>query len=328
MAINGKEYITHASSAWYDLLYASYVNPKKRPVYDTLQSLAFGPRWNTHTNPNVFVVKLKSSTATIEIENVRLDGLSFQVVFYSGRFLATTLGSVAAKPDGSEWLSFEATLPPSAREGWMQMIIRVYLYGGREKVTLPRVKIDGVEMIEKTTEFSRDKMAFNHSLTQYQRPIHTALQWHVFPLLTCRWLLPAAWLRKIYLPVGNPETQWKYGAIIEGYSLRCEIKSQSLLDAHLVFCTILNRASIPTNPCNTIETLTHTFPPVLQDSHWVVRIVRKDGNTTDPSVQNLVHFDLVLESDDDKKSSASKMKDYGALKTADDDEESVIGHTI
>ena len=43
-------------------------------------------------------------------------------------------------------------------------------------------------------------------------------------MLRWRALLPSGLVRKIYLPVGNPETQWLYGVAFEGYQLHFEAR--------------------------------------------------------------------------------------------------------
>ena len=43
----------------------------------------------------------------------------------------------------------------------------------------------------------------------------------------------------------SPETQWRYGVMLEGYALR-PTAAAILLNGHLVFVTVYDRASLPT----------------------------------------------------------------------------------
>ena len=98
-------------------------------------------------------------------------------------------------------------------------------------------------------------------------------------------------MRAIYLPVGNPETQWLYGVTQQGYSLRFELPA-SLLEGHLVFCSVYDRASFPLLPSLQVERPSHTLPPCGEDGFWATRIVRKNGTATSAEVLASVQVTL------------------------------------
>jgi len=272
---------------WVDKLHENIEDPGRIPRLTVFAAICWAPRWNTHTNVHVlWLMDPPEGEATFEVENVRQRGFSWQVIFYDGR--QQTLGSIASSPTGGEWLAL--TLRTA---GALQLTIRPYLFDGCASATLPRVRMNGVEVTRGApVVFKRERLGFNARLKgAYETPLHWALQWHTYVLLCCRSMVSAEAVRAIYLPVGNPETQWLYGATQQGYSLRFELPA-SLLEEHLVFCSVYDRASFPLLPSLQVERPSHTLPPCGEDGFWATRIVRKDGTATRPEVLPSVRVTL------------------------------------
>eukprot|EP00967_Tisochrysis_lutea_P000091 scaffold134_cov29-Tisochrysis_lutea.AAC.2 len=269
---------------WTDSLYASLVAPGERKFGAVSAAIAFGPRWNTHTNVHTLRVEMPASgEAVFEVENLRQSGFSWQIVVYDER--QTTLATLSVAQQGPEWLQLHVHARRVAH-----LLIRPYVFGDRTSVVLPRVRLNG-EDVAGCVQFSRERLHFNHQLREYEYAHFWALQWHVYPLLCCSSWLPPKLVRRVYLPVGNPETQWLYGPVHEGYAL-CFVVDERVLSEHLVFCTVYDRASFPVQPCISIEASTRTLEVCEADGFWATRVVRKDGGTTDPSV--LEHISVTL----------------------------------
>ena len=255
-------------------------------------SLSFGPRWNTHTNVHSWDLGFRQPCKlSLEIENVRLPGFSWQVVCYGNM---DTLASQGVAPNGVQWL----TVPLNKGKGdkrtlRITLMIRLYMFDGCEEARLPRIKLNG-KLLKNYGEvdFTISKLQFNRELRAKQKFHHLAMQWHVMPMLRARKLLPVAMVRDVYLPVGNPETQWLYGIIFEKYALRVNVVP-FLLHDHLVFVTVYSRASIPTQPSITITKVVSTLHVSLEDGFWAMRIVRKDGACSAPEVKDLVSIAMV-----------------------------------
>lgn len=276
-------------TAWVDKLYKNIVSPGRMPRGAVFAAILWGPRWNTHTNVHFvrLAVAPEEEEHTFEVENVSTPYFSWQILAYDQH--QTTIGRLAAQRGGPPWLRLTVRAA-----GAINLSIRPYAFGDRASAPLPRVRLDGVEVGDggAPVEFKRERLDFNFSLRRYESPLYWALQWHVYPLLCARELLPAALVRAVYLPVGNPETQWLYGPVHEGYALRFETSAEVLAE-HLVFCTVYDRASFPTLPCGSIEMPSVTLDASLEDGFWAMRVVRKDGATTDPAVLARIAVSLV-----------------------------------
>lgn len=260
-----------------------------------MQGLCYGPRWNTHTNVHTWYLgKLVPGELTIEIENVSQPGFSWQVVCYGNQ---KTLASQAAAPGGAcEWLTMRVD---GAQSTHVLLNVRLYIFDTCKEALLPRIKLNGHLLLDSSAgaaAFTRDKLAFNQELRARQQLHHLAMQFHVWTMLRAQRCLPAAMVREVYLPVGNPETQWLYGVVLEGYALELWVDA-SLLPDHLVFVTVYSRASIPTQASISVEATELTLQRALEDGFWAVRIVRKDGGRSDPGVRKMVTVGCVSAQD-------------------------------
>jgi hypothetical protein len=274
----------HRENTWTDRLHASFADNAPRPRSAALAAISWGPRWNTHTNVHFLRVEMPASgVATFEVENVRLAGFSWQIIAYDSR--QGVVGRLAMAVQGPDWLTLTVRSDETAR-----LSIRPYVFGERMSAVLPRVRLDG-EDVAGSVEFSRDRLAFNYTLHKHEQPICWPLQWHVYPLLCCRDWLPPELVRRIYLPVGNPETQWLYGLVHEGFALHFDVAEHVLTD-HLVYCTVYDRASFPTLPCGSVEKPVQTLEVCGEDGFWATRVVRKDGASTAEEV--LAHIRVTL----------------------------------
>uniref|UniRef100_A0A7S4B1Z4 Uncharacterized protein n=1 Tax=Chrysotila carterae TaxID=13221 RepID=A0A7S4B1Z4_CHRCT len=272
----------------------SLVNNDFHSTLAILYNLCVGPRWNTHTSVHWCFVKLDSGSADFELENIQMNGCSWQAIWYGPSH--ETIASCTASADEGEWVKVHVQLNKSSHEGIpIRIGLRMYLHGTTTNMSLPRVRVDGVELKpgrERVVFAKSENLAFNYLLREKQTLLHLALQWHVYTMLCCRLYLPASLVRTVYLPVGNPETQWLYGPIKAGYSL-CFSLQGSVLTEHLVFCTVYSRASMPTQPCIEIKKTDALTEASREDGFWATRVVRMDGRATHPMVLDLISVSLV-----------------------------------
>ena len=217
---------------WVDKLHENIEDPGRIPRLTVFAAICWAPRWNTHTNVHVlWLMDPPEGEATFEVENVRQRGFSWQVIFYDGR--QQTLGSIASSPTGGEWLAL--TLRTA---GALQLTIRPYLFDGCASATLPRVRMNGVEVTRGApVVFKRERLGFNARLKgAYETPLHWALQWHTYVLLwrgavngvsshlqavnrhtyvllCCRSMVSAEAVRSIYLPPSCEQRLFTPGAV-------------------------------------------------------------------------------------------------------------------
>lgn len=249
--------------------------------------LCLGPRFNTHLLLHHLYGIDRCST--VEVENVKLDGYAWQVVAYGGDAFRETLGSTGPIQSRAEWLPLEVSLDEA--HPLLNLSLRPYVWG-RDTAPLPHVRVDG-NIITKRTHISHESTDFYLALRDHATARHTAMMWHVHTLLQLR-ALDEGWVRAMFLPVGNPNTQWLYGTLKASCSLRVRA-SVDTLRHHLILTTVYSRSSMPLRSSR-VSFASQWSVPVAEDTFWTVRVVRKDGKATtedalvlaDPSETNLL----------------------------------------
>ena len=207
-----------------------------------LEPIVIAPRWNTAAlaaSGGPFEV-----AGRLELDREALDRTAehWSIMLYAvpspfaGPLvtLARHVNRLSAPP-GGERLTFE--LAP--RRYWISL--RLYCWSG--PVTLPRIWVDGVPATEPLVA-AADANDFYRDLHRRTSPFLMALQWHCFVLVKWCRLLPRRMVERILLPVGDPETDFRYGVLATGESLEIEVAAEALA-THLVFYTAYNRASLP-----------------------------------------------------------------------------------
>ena len=142
-------------------------------------------------------------------------------------------------------------------------------YGLRTDAVLPAIKIDG------KTAFDERPVPQNpldvYEMVRGRSPfIFLALHSYVYPLLLLRAWLPRALVRRELLPVGNPETTFKYGTVEKGERVQIALPPESLR-TQLALLTIYNRASFPIAWFALSEAVFETAPIAAQGV-WVLRL--------------------------------------------------------
>ena len=99
-----------------------------------------------------------------------------------------------------------------------------------------------------------------------RHPLHRALHWHVHTALRWQEWLPRAWLRHLLLPVGNPHTRYRYGAVRRGESLHVQLL-EPCDECHI---TVYSRASHPLFVSRIVGD-SCTTPPCEDDGFYVLR---------------------------------------------------------
>src|SRR5262249_50846773 len=73
---------------------------------------------------------------------------------------------------------------------------------------------------------------------------YACLHYYVLEMLRLRQYLPASFLRREYLPVGNPETAFYYGDLRRGQCIEIN-SSRGIPEGHRLYLTVYNRSSFP-----------------------------------------------------------------------------------
>jgi len=289
-----------SADRWADRLYLMY--RQRQLKYALLDLLCFGPRWNTHVNVNIMNVWL-GGDGTLEVENVLEESASWQVVAYNNA--GDTIGTVTKNTGqtAGAWLPLKLSLPADAPPQPVDLMVRPYPVEGAPYVTLPCVRLNGTVLNDLVTPRAdgtsgpqkwapKDRLAFNHELRAMQLGLVSPMMDHMFAFVRGRGFpLPERFVTAVYLPVGNPNTQFLYGVARAGYALRFKV-APAVLKEHLVFCTVYSRGSMPSLPCGHVSLPEQVLGPLGEDGYWLSRIVRKDGSNTKPDV--LAHVTVAL----------------------------------
>lgn len=222
------------ASQWRVLSEETLNTPLSLPVLMTK-----GPRWNTHAIISTLGPFFVKSQLSINTEIANNSAQSWIAVVYSFPSYKT----IATLESGNEQQSLE--LPP----GKYTLGLRYYHWS--EKVELPNVKVDGVEIVESKT-VHRNINKFYHDLSKKNNWFYTALHYYIFTLLRYRKWFPESFVEREYLPVGAPDTQFFYGCLEPGQSWQLEV-DYLINKSYNIYLTLYNCASFPVSWCQITE---------------------------------------------------------------------------
>jgi Family of unknown function (DUF6208) len=237
-----------------------------------------GPRWNTHAviaAAGPFDVR-RSIAVDTEAALGSAEAWTIVVYTFPDQRTAGHIGSQDA-PFASHWV--EHNLPA----GRYTLAVRYYRWMNEPR--LPEVRVDGTPLVPEL-KVTSDINAFYAELRQRRGPYYRWLHFYVFTMLRFRHRLPQRFVERELLPMGNPETQFRYGILYCGESLRVEAAPDMLAD-YDVYLTVYTRDSFPSS-WGQIQPATYTTPPVNEDSFYLVRIHRRRPSAPAPIGDRLV----------------------------------------
>jgi hypothetical protein len=194
------------------------------------------PRWNTHAILATLSPVDVSKFLDIERASADRSAASWTIVIctYAGRQTVTSIGS----------------LSPSAANGKVRIELApgkywlgLRYYERRGEVELPAVSADG-QPVAAAQIISAGTNDFYRDLFKRSSFFYLALHYYVFVLLRYRSFFPESFVRREFLPMGNPETQFVFGALRRNEQLLISVEPQAFADWN-VLVTIYNRASFP-----------------------------------------------------------------------------------
>jgi hypothetical protein len=195
-----------------------------------------GPRWNTHAiiaTSSPFEVK---HSLALDVAAAKKSAGAWTLAIYTfpGAKTVAHIGSIQ-RPFAEDWAT--VTLSP----GRYSLGLRYYHWADR--VELPAVKADDQPMLA-AMPLPGTINHFYADLAQSTTRFYRALHYYVFTLLRFRRWLPESFVVREFLPVGNPETHFQYGALEAGDVLQIAL-SEPVRAAYDVYLTLYNRASFP-----------------------------------------------------------------------------------
>lgn len=219
------------STTWRLLDRATLLMPISLPVLMTT-----GPRWNTHALIGTLGPLTVSRNISLCTSTCMNSASSWTGVIYRfPDFNTVSQFSSLSDHASHEWSSI--VLP----EG--RYVLGIRYYGLSAKPEMPKVCVDDSLSIDGVkTPLDTNQVYAN--LIERSSFYYYFLHYYIFNLLRFRSLFAPSFVKREFLPVGDPDTTFRYGIIKKGRCLKV-ILSPSLFSGHRVFLTVYNRASLP-----------------------------------------------------------------------------------
>jgi len=194
------------------------------------------PRWNTHAILATLSPIAVSKFVEIETSSADRSAASWTIVVctYAGRQTVTSIGSLSPVPANGK-----ARIELVAGKYWLGL----RYYERRGEVELPAVSADG-QLVAAAQSIFIGTNDFYRDLFKRSSFFYLALHYYVFVLLRYRSFFPENFVRREFLPMGNPETQFVFGALRRNEQLLIRVEPQAFADWN-VLLTVYNLASFP-----------------------------------------------------------------------------------
>ncbi len=236
-------------------------------------------RWNLHALIAIAGPFTVEESLSLAVATVRQGTPSWTAVFYTlGDYETRASLSSLTVPEDQDWATL--SLPPG------RYLVGLRHYHWANPITLPAIQVDGkpalgAEEHQTPPDFNR----FYRDLIQRQSWVHCALNGYVYPLLRygVHWpaLFPPDWIRRVFLPVPNPETQFYYGAIAPGEQVAITLPGELLPD-YDVRLSLYNRFCFPLDWYPLTEAH-HTTAPQTVKALYIIRVHPRHPQAPPPS---------------------------------------------
>jgi hypothetical protein len=251
-----------------------------------------GPRWNTHAIIGTLGPFRVRETITLDLNLLKHSAPSWIVVIYSFPGYQTITNLDSNQVESSEnWIAIPL------KSGFYSIGLRYYHWSDLPE--LPNVKVDD-EFLIKSTQISSNVNQFYQNLIQKKNWFYLALHYYIFTILKYRKWLPESFIRQEFLPVGAPDTEFIYGYLGRGQSLKVLIEPL-ILNHYDIYLTIYDRSSLPINWCQVTEA-PYLSKIIENNGYYLFRLRQKpSGKTENFSIQSQLK---------DEKSSIQEIKLY------------------
>jgi Family of unknown function (DUF6208) len=224
-----------------------------------------GPRWNTHAVIVTAGPLEVKSRLSLEVATAFASASSWSIVIYANPGYETVASIESfSTPEGEQWHDLQ--LKPG------KYSINLRYFGLSDAPLAPGVKTDDATVV-RPKPIPLDSNDFYKTLSQKEHWFYRALHYYVFHMLRFRRWLPAAFVRREYLPVGDPGTIFQYGFITTGNCLQV-IANPRLIENYDIYLTLYNRSSFPVT-YQTINNTASRTEPATTDGFYLFRIRRK-----------------------------------------------------
>ena len=231
-----------------------------------------GPRWNPHAilaGAGPFAVK---ESVRIDTSALMSSAKSWTLVFYTfpDQKTAGHVGSPQG-PFADRWHTVR--LAP----GKYSIALRCYRWSNT--ITFPEIHADGATAIP-SRSVSGQNNDFYYDLSKRRGRLYLWMHYYVYNLLRGTSTIPGVSTEREFLPMGNPETEFRYGPVQRGHSLRFNVEP-AVLSTHDLYFTQYSRDSFPTRWYR-IEESVHTSEPATEDGFYLLRMHRQSQSAEGP----------------------------------------------
>jgi hypothetical protein len=248
---------------WQLLSREFFDRPGALPMY-----LVTAPRWNTHAVIATFGPIEVQSEIQIKLQEAVESAESWFFIFYSYPE-RKTIGAISSLKQTSS-NTFRVPQPG-------QYLIGARYYHCKENGCFPAVEVDGCAASEKSV-IPPHVNSFYEDLHRRGNIFFYCLAYHAYPMLRFN-LLPERVTERVFLPVGNPETRFKYGTIEPGQKLACHMNSERF-KAYNLYVTLYSRMSLPVLSYEVDASSQGSGPPAPVQGFYLVRLQPKYATVT------------------------------------------------
>jgi hypothetical protein len=240
-----------------------------------------GPRWNTHAAIARVGPLPVGETMELDLADAVSRVRSWTIVVYSfpGHGTVASLGPHDLPSDGTGRM--RVSLPP----GRYSLILRYY--APAPGTCLPTVSCDAQPVVADSL-VPVTVNDFYRELARRRSVLYTLLHYHAFAVLKHRDRLPDRFVERIYLPVGNPETQFRYGVLLPHETLQVQT-TDSLRQDWDVYVTVYGLASFPL-AWQTIDTLDCRLGPFGRRCTYLIRLHPRSASGAPPTDLRVVRL--------------------------------------
>lgn len=229
-----------------------------------------GPRWNPHA--------LISRVGPFQAERslrIRVETAHHSAQMWTLVISRTADFRVVVSMDSRNVARDKVWLEQALPAGRYFASIRYYESSPHPR--LPDIEIDGVGLIPGRS-ISPSENDYLKGLRNKQGIFYTCLQYYILEMLRLQPYLPAALVRREYLPVGNPETLFYYGYLGQGQCVEVT-SSRGLAHGHRLYLTTYNRSSFPVSWCE-VRSLPYHTPPAEGSGSYLLRLHGMEAQQT------------------------------------------------
>ena len=238
--------------------------------------LAQAPRWNPHALLAMAgpIAVRESLSFDADAASAAAESWSAVVYGYPGARTVSWVGTSAGAPTGKH--AFK--LPPG------RYALSLRLYGPRPGARLPEVEVDGAPALP-AEEAPPDANEVYRDLADRGGLLSRALHFYVYPMLRLEPWLGRAWVQAQLLPVGNPESSFRYGVLEPGERLVLR-GGPALREGWHVYAASYRRDSLPM-AWGELTGPELALPPATSRGFYVIRLHRRGPGSSEDALGEL-----------------------------------------